>query len=106
MIYPYWLLDGNGVYPPFVDVLDISIKNSYPATGGGETAKAIAAFQKAIKSMSKKCGITKPFKFYPQQSGVKIYDARMYIYTYVGNLWKHLCSLDQRYSSYGMWERV
>ena len=106
MIYPYWLLQGNGVFPPFVDVLDISIKNSYPAKGSGAAAKAIAAFQTDINDMCKACDITTPFYFLPQQSGDKIYAARNYIYNYVGNLWQHLCIVDQRYSSYGTWALV
>jgi hypothetical protein len=107
MIYPYWLLAGNGVSPPFVDVLDISIKNSYPATGSGEVAQAILKFQDDIDDMSERCHISKPFEFHDQEiEPSEVNKSRKYIYDFVCNLWKQISPIDRKYTSYGTWALV
>jgi hypothetical protein len=107
MIYPYWLLAGNGVSPPFVDLLDISIKNSYPAKGSGGVAEAIGKFQDDIKGMSKQCNISTPFVFSDQKiDPSEVNKSRKYIYDFVSNLWEQISPIDRKYTSYGTWALV
>lgn len=103
MIYPYWLVGGNGVDPPFVDVLNISIANSYPATGSGKTAQAKKAFQDKINTM---CTIKPPFAFYPKQSPARVQKARRYLYKWLRFLLEEITIITPKYASYGMWALV